>query len=158
MAINYDQLLKDPRVIKKLSNEQLAEYLEDEDALPNDVEGGETVLSVGWDSNGPGGSGAIWVICWQGLYFCTSSDDDSEGPFESLDEALQVEWFSNPSFRPEIDSEVIPLKRLKRIALGLLGEDGGHVFIRGKPYVTKAGVLVPCPDDDPSNHEEAEDG
>lgn len=158
MTIDYEQLIHDPRVLKKISKEKLAEYLEDEDALPNDVESGTTVLSLGWDSNGPGGSGAIWITCWEDLYFCSSSDYDSEGPFDSLDEALQVDWFSNGTSSPELASEVLPLAQLKNIALGLLEGDGEQACINGDSYISEDGKLVPWSGPGVSTHEDDDDG
>jgi hypothetical protein len=43
-----------------------------------------TVFCLGWDGDFPGGSGAVYVNEWNGVYFVTSSDFDPEGPFSSL--------------------------------------------------------------------------
>jgi len=142
MGIDYNTLGKTLFQKKKITVKKHAEYLEDEDALPNDVAAAETILSLGWDGNAPGCSGAIWVNRWKGLYFCTSSDYDPEGPFESLDEALGMEWFYTATSNPEINSEALPLKKLLGIGRRLVSEDGDEIYINGTRYVLKADTLV----------------
>src|ERR1700739_3976112 len=103
MAIEYETLLEKLLERRRISKKKHAEYLNDEDALANDIDcDGKEVLSLGWDGNAPGCSGVIWVTRWKGFFFCGSSDYDPEGPFESLDEALDVEWFSTVTSEPEL--------------------------------------------------------
>lgn len=70
-------------------------------------------------------SGAIWISELGGIYIVTSSDYDDEGPFESLDEAInQSDQFGVVTANPELDSDVLTLQRLKKISQtsGRLGQ------------------------------------
>ena len=106
-----------------------------EDVVLNE---GETVLTLGWDGDRPGGSGAIWVTRRRRLYFTHSSDYDPEGPFSSLSEVLDQEGFSTVTPKPELMSDSVPLRRLRTIAKGLLAEDGDEVWINHERFVLRA--------------------
>lgn len=142
MAIDYEAFRETLLSRNKITAERHAEYLEDEDALPNDISEGKNVLSLGWDGNAPGCSGAIWVKEWMGFYFCSSSDYDDEGPFQSLDEALEMEWFSTDTSNPELDSDVLPLEQLLGIGRGLVSEEMNEIYINGSLYHLEGGELV----------------
>jgi hypothetical protein len=103
---------------------------------------GKDVLTVGWDSNAPGMSGAHWITRWKNLYFFHSSDLDDEGPFESLGDVLAMEEFSTVTSGVELTSEVLSLKLLKGIALSLVGE-ADTVFINGEGFLSRSGTLRP---------------
>jgi hypothetical protein len=103
---------------------------------------GKDVLTVGWDSNAPGMSGAHWISRWKGLYFFHSSDLGDEGPFESLQDVLVMEEFGTVTSGVELTSKVLTLKRLKGIALLLVGE-GEIVVINGDGFVRRGGKLEP---------------
>ncbi|HJN29504.1 MAG TPA: hypothetical protein QF604_16505 [Candidatus Latescibacteria bacterium] len=100
------------------------------------------VLSLGWDSNRPGGSGAIWITEWRGMYFMSSSDYDPEGPFSDLDEVLEMEQFGIKTPMPELESSSISEETLRAIALGLVREDGDEIWINQRGYVQREGTLV----------------
>jgi len=142
MAIDYETLLRKLLDRGLISNEKYTEYLSDEDARPNDVRDGETVLSLGWDGHFPGNSGALWVEVWKGFYFFTSSDIESEGPFESLDDVLDLEWFSVAASEPELDSKTLPLDKLLSIGGGFVAEEGDGIYINGTRYVLTDEELV----------------
>ncbi len=46
------------------------------------------VLTLAWDGDAPGMSGAIWLHGCEEIYVITSSDYDDLGPFSSLKDAL----------------------------------------------------------------------
>ncbi|MFM1769023.1 MAG: hypothetical protein RJA22_1552 [Verrucomicrobiota bacterium] len=142
MAIDYEAFRETLRAQKKITAKKNAEYLQDEDALINDLSDAETVFSLCWDSNRPGGSGAIWINEFKGFYFCTSSDYDPEGPFESLDDALACEWFHTPTPNPEITCQKLPLNELLAIASSLVSEEGEEVYINSERYVLEEDELV----------------
>ena len=102
----------------------------------------KVVLTLAWDGNFPGNSGAIWVCRWKGLYFVSSSDYDPEGPFSSLEEALGLECFHIETSNPELTSTVLPLSKLQQLARPLLGENGDAIMINGTPFVFRGERLV----------------
>ncbi len=65
-----------------------------------------------------------------------------EGPFESLDEALELECFHTVASSPELNSDVLPLKKLREIGANLLSEEGDEIYINGTRNVPKSGKLV----------------
>jgi hypothetical protein len=142
MAIDYNKLLNDPRFYKRVSQKRYAKYLEDEDALSNDIAKGKMIMSLGWDGNFPGNSGAIWVTRWKGFYFCHSSDYDPEGPFDSLDDVFGLEWFYVATARPILESDEIPLPELMKIATRLVSENGDVVVINNAAYAREGDQLV----------------
>lgn len=116
MDMNYDKLAQE----FGLEADEIQERIEDE---------GKTVLTLGWDADRPGGSGAHNVIEWNGYYFFTSTDMDSEGPFKSLEEVLKLDYFSTSGTpNPEIYSDVLPFERLEQIAL-LIDEVRNQIFV-----------------------------
>ena len=142
MAVDYETLPRKLLDRGLISNEKYAEYLADEDDLSNDVLRGKTVLSLGWDGHFPGNSGALWVREWKGFYFFSSSDIESEGPFESLDDVLDLEWFTVAASEPELDSKTLPLAKLLSIGKGFVAEEGDRIHINGTLYALKDGELV----------------
>ena len=102
-----------------------------------------SVLSLGWDGDFPGMSGAVWISELEGVYIVRPSDYDDEGPFGSLDEALESECFSTTTANPELDSDVIPLAELLKIAEGVVDwENDGEIWINSVKYVVKDDDLV----------------
>ena len=101
------------------------------------------VLCLGWDGNHPGGSGALYVGELEGVYLVSSSDYDDAGPFESLDEALELEYFQIRTPNPELDASEIPLERLLEIARDVVDwEGGGEIRINEERYVVQGNDLV----------------
>ena len=107
---------------------------------------GNHVFCLGWDSNHPGGSGANYVNEWNGLYFITSSDYDPEGPFSSLEEALDSDCFGGPTSQPELSSSVLSETELKEIALRYVSEEGDEVRINDERFVLRNGALLCNPE------------
>ena len=143
-GIDYDAVLKHPKVRKALGRRGLAKAAKDEDYLPNLIlDEAEDVLTLAWDGDFPGNSGANYLTRWHGLYFLRSSDLDPAGPFASLDQALDLECFAVPTANPQLWSKVLPLRRLLSVAQGLLGEEGESVVVNDRPYVLRGGKLVP---------------
>jgi hypothetical protein len=102
---------------------------------------GNNVFCLGWDGDHPGGSGANNVIEWGGMYFINSSDYDDEGPFDSLDEALQTDCFGGPTCKPELSSSVLAEAELKEIALRYVSDEGDEVRINDQRYILRNGAL-----------------
>ncbi len=143
MAIDFQGLLRRDDVRAALGSDKLAEALRNEDFLWDTIcEDGNDVLTLAWDGNFPGGSGANYIQEWNGLYFFSSSDHEEEGPFESLDEALALEYFHLPSTpQPELDSPILSLERLLEIARDLVGSEGDQILVNKKLFVLSKGKL-----------------
>jgi hypothetical protein len=143
MIFSFEELMEHPTFRERVGLERLAQYADDEDLLEEDFEGSrKPVLSLEWDG-GPCGGGGLWVTEWLGLFFMSSSDLDPEGPFETLDDLLKLDWFHVAAHRPSLTSKSIPLPELLAIALELAGEEGDGILINGARYVLKKGKLVP---------------
>lgn len=103
-----------------------------------------TVLSLGWDSNGPGGSGAVWVQELAGVCMVCSSDYDPEGPFDSIEEALYCDCFCTTTSRAEVDSDHLDTEQLLEIASAVYDwENGGDILINGRRYRGDGDKLSP---------------
>ncbi|MBS1797572.1 MAG: hypothetical protein JSS81_27360 [Acidobacteria bacterium] len=80
-------------------------------------EEGKRILTLGWDADRPGSYGAEHIVKWRGRYFFTSTDMDTEGPFDDLEEVLALDYFhTNGTPKPELYSEVLDFERLAAIA------------------------------------------
>lgn len=115
---------------------------------------GRQVLSVGWDSDFPGGSGAVWVTEYDGIYIAASSDPCPRGPFESLEELMTEGPFQTAFGRPDIQSDVLDHDVLMALAARLIvWEDREIARVNGIAYIPKDGVLVPYEEDDDASEE-----
>lgn len=153
MAIDYQKVLENPEVLawakaacpdylvnvdsegEEYAKEQLEDWLQD-NLLDHAVE----VLCLAWDGDFPGNSGALYVQEAQGMFFITSSDYDPSGPYQSIDEALEQDYFAVETANPEI-SGALPLEKLISIASGVCGEDE-TVSINDVVYGWQDGELV----------------
>ena len=65
--------------------------LSDEDLFELDIPNeGEGVYNLYWDSGGPfAGANNEWIYKFRGAYFRDTTQSSLEGPFKSLDEALE---------------------------------------------------------------------
>ena len=143
MEFSYETLMEHPTFRERVGPELLARYAEDEMLLEEDFERSrKPVLGLEWDG-GLCGGGGLWVTEWLGLFFMSSSDFDSEGPFETLDDLLKLDWFHVAAYRPSLTSKSISVPELLAIALDLVGEEGDGILINGARYVLKKGKLVP---------------
>ncbi len=115
---------------------------------------GRQVLCVGWDSDFPGGSGAVWVYELEGIYIASSSDPCPGGPFESLEELMTEGPFQTAFGRPDIQSDVLDQNVLMELAARLIvWEDREIARVNGVAYIPKDGVLVPYEEDDEASEE-----
>src|SRR6266480_1728508 len=143
MAIDFQGLLRRDDVRAALGSDKLAEALRNEDFLWDTIcEDGNDVLTLAWDGNFPGGSGANYIQEWNGLYFFSSSDHEEEGPFESLDEALALEYFHLPSPpQPGLRAPMLSLERRLEIARDLGASEGDQILVNKKLFVLSKGKL-----------------
>jgi hypothetical protein len=82
MAIDYQAVLRSPRVRASLTPEELSEAQDEENLHEMICSGGVTVLSLSFDTGRVGtGGGVNWVEEWNGLFFFFSSELEPEGPF-----------------------------------------------------------------------------
>jgi hypothetical protein len=102
-----------------------------------------TIFILGWDGDFPGGSGGVYVNEWKGVYFVTSSDYDDEGPFNSVEEALELECFSGPTPKPELSSSVLSETKLQEIAQTIVTKEGDKITINGRRFDLQNGELRP---------------
>lgn len=119
------------------------------DAIGNNF-GGEISLTLGWDSDGPGGSGAVYINGYEaGPFRLSSSDFPEEGPFGTLEEALGADALSEANWNaPEVWSDQLSLEKLLEIAKQImLFEEGEGVRVNDEEYVVRAGTLVQRKDD-----------
>jgi uncharacterized protein (TIGR02996 family) len=110
--------------------EEIKEYI---------IEEGEMVYELEWDSGGPGaGAGVNSVHHWKGKYV-SSSDNGHEGPFNSLDEALEEDdgLLCVNSATGCINSSVMSAKEIAK-RLVCYEKDGFEVQINGQYWVYRA--------------------
>jgi hypothetical protein len=143
MSIDCERLLKHPRLRKALTKEMLSECEQEEGVLLDQIsEEAETVFTLGWDGDHPGGSGFIWVTKWNDFFFFGSSDYDDDGPYDSLEETLEDERFHVGTAEPSITSESLSLPELLRLASDLVSNEGDSVIINDQGYTMTDGKLV----------------
>jgi len=135
--LDSDSLLSSDLVRRQLSAEELELAREDEDFLPNEiVEQATTVLAVSMDGTGmPGSSTASWITEWRGLYFFSSSDAASEGPFATLEEAMNVDLFTGFVEGILLESDRLSEEELVAYAASrFMGEPGETALINWNTY------------------------
>lgn len=143
MIFSFEALMEHPTFCERVGPELLARYAEDEMLLEEDFDRSQKpVLSLEWDG-GLCGGGGMWVTEWLGLFFMSSSDFDSEGPFETLEALLELDWFHVAAYRPSLTSKSLPLSKLLAIARDLVDEEGDGILINGARYVLTNEKLVP---------------
>ncbi len=131
-----------------LDAERIADLRRDEDLLPDLIaDEAKLVLTLEWDGDFPGSSGANYLSEWNGLYFFSSSDYDDEGPFDTVKEALEeLEYFNLACTpKPELSSEILSLDRLLEIGRDLVNDEGDEVYINDTLFVLAHGQLVESP-------------
>ena len=142
MEFPYETLMEHSTFRERIGPELLVRYTDDEMLLEADFERSrKPLLGLEWDG-GLCGGGGLWVSEWLGLFFMSSSDFDSEGPFESLDELMELDWFHVVVYRPSLTSTSIPLSKLLVIARDLVDEEGDGILINGARYVLTNEKLV----------------
>lgn len=103
-----------------------------------------SVMSLGWDGDGIASSGVVWVDQLQDVYIVMSSEYDPQGPFDSIEQALDCECFKVPTQNPDLVSKSMPLDQSLKIANGLVDwENGEGIWINSERYVIASGELVP---------------
>lgn len=147
----HTKWLTDPRMLARLTVRERGII---EGRLPcNDLEPeewfwneillhGETVLTVSWDGHMPGHSGAVWYRCWRGIFYGSCSDMDPEGPYDTLDEAMQ-RYGAELYEAYDVYCDVLPEDELIALVTRHLARDAHGVAINDKTYVVRNGVLVP---------------
>lgn len=111
-------------------------------------ENSDPVLTLGWDGDAPGMSGAVWIQELAGVYMVSSSDYGPYGPFESIDEALACECFSTCTANPELDSDELSGDRLLDVAHGVVDwENDGEILVNSQRYVVNGEDLVKVDDE-----------
>ena len=97
-----------------------------------------------------GGGGASWVDGFAGVYCFGSSDWEGQGPFDSLEEALNAsESFSMATHGASIDSDQLSKAALLRIASSICPDDGS-IYVNGTKYVHGKSKLKVCRDEEPT--------
>ena len=153
MAIDYQKVLENPEVLawakttcqdyqdnvesdgEAYAKEELEDWLQD-----NLLEHAAEVLCLAWDGDFSGNSGALYVQEALGMFFISSSDYDPSGPYQSIDEALEADYFAVETANPEI-SVALPMEKLISIARGVCA-DGETISINDVVYGWKDGELV----------------
>jgi hypothetical protein len=138
MPIDFDAVLKSEKARDSLFITWYNDVLQEE---------AKEVLTLGWFGDGPANSGTHQVVEWNEMYFFLGDDGHvEEGPFNSLDDVLALPELHWPMpFRPDLDSTVVPLERLLRIARDLVTSEGDEVQINKKRFVLSGGELVEKP-------------
>ena len=104
---------------------------------------GKNYLGVGWDGGAPGMSGLIWVTGLSDVFVRDSSDFDSEGPFNSLDEALDWGFLDSPISHANVWSDVLEHEELLRIATRFADwENEEEIIVNDKVYIPRKGRLI----------------
>ncbi len=153
MAIDYQKVLENPEVLawaqaacpdyqdnvesdgEAYAKEQLEDWL-----MNNLLDRADQILCLAWDGDFPGNSGALYVQEAKGMFFISSSDYEPSGPYQSVDEALEEDYFAVETANPEL-SGALPLKKLISIARGVCA-DGETISINDVVYGWKDGELV----------------
>jgi hypothetical protein len=153
MAIDYQKVLENPEVLawaqaacpdyqdnvesdgEAYAKEQLEDWL-----MNNLLDRADQVLCLAWDGDFPGNSGALYVQEAKGMFFISSSDYEPSGPYQSVDEALEEDYFAVETANPEL-SGALPLEKLISIARGVCA-DSETISINDVVYGWKDGELV----------------
>ena len=134
MAIDYDRLLHDPLLKERVSKRQYDAYLAGEKELCEDIDAC-SVFTLSWDGGGMLGSGILSIGEWKRFYFITSTDFDDEGPFHSLEEALDHDYFTRSAPNPELRCDQLTTDQLFSAARYLVvDQNPQRVCINGKDY------------------------
>lgn len=101
----------------------------------------ETILILGMREEG--NRVEIEVKKWQGMFFLSKSwHHDPDGPFDSLMEALDDDYFKTEVVDPEITSSRVSSRVLRKIGRQVVFDDGSVIRINGQDLVLKKGKLV----------------
>ena len=139
MSIDFQELLGKERFKSAVSAELYAAYQVDEEKIYDDLQvQSKEIVRLGWLS----GQGYVHQIEWHGFYFTTCGDTGSEGPFETFEDALGGH-FDHYVPQPELDSDVLTLDQLKKIALAIVDPNGEEpIKINGTDYERRGEGLV----------------
>lgn len=118
-----------------------------ESGLRDDIndDSGATVLMLEWSGEGMAHSGFIFVSTWGPFYIFTSSDYDNQGPFHTIEDVLELEYFSLNSIPGGVlkfNEPIISRTAAFNIAYNMCGEDGETIVINDVTYVRKEGKLI----------------
>ena len=142
MSINCQELLIKERLKHAVSEELYAEYQSDPDKLADDLlDHGNEVLRLSW-LGGVVDGGFVKLIEWHGFYFTQNTDTGREGPFDSFEDALGRN-FDHYVPQPKLDSDILTLDQLRKVALAIVDPDGEEpIQINGTNYELTNGELV----------------
>jgi|GEM_PF-4248464 len=129
-----EALLNSAALAGKLTQDEFQSYSDDPDSLIEAIQSTASVLSLAWSTDSPGGSGALHVHRWHGLYFLDSLDWGLEGPVESMAQILADERFEEPCPAPELASDELSEADLLTIARKVLPLEETTISINGVPY------------------------
>jgi hypothetical protein len=123
------------------NNDELVEL---RDAVVESMDEAIGCLTYGWSGYGPAHSGAISVAIWAGLFIMRSSDIDDKGPFLTIADVLDLEYFwaeGVPGGELSYDAAVVPDETIRSIGLAMCGEEGGTVVINDVNYIRQDDAL-----------------
>jgi len=142
MSINFQELLEKERFKNAMPTDLYSEYHADQDKIFNEMlDHGNEVLRLSW-LGGMVDGGFVKLIEWHGFYFTQCSDTGDKGPFDSFEDALGGN-FDHYVPEPELDSEVLTLDQLRKIALAIFDPNGEEpIKINGNEYMLRDGEIV----------------
>jgi len=147
MDIDFQELLGKERFRASVGPEKLAIYSaeiagEDGEQMVEDLDAESVeVLRLSW-LGGCIDGGFVQLLEWHGFYFTQNTDTGREGPFDSIEEALVGE-FDHYVPQPELDSDILHLDQLKKIALAIVDPNGEEsIKINRAEYELRDGELL----------------
>ena len=147
MDIDFQELLGKEQFRASVGPEKLAIYSakvdgEGVDQMVEDLDAESVeVLRLSW-LGGCIDGGFVQLLEWHGFYFTKNTDTGREGPFDSIEEALVGE-FDHYVPQPELESDVLNLDHLMKIALAIVDPNGEEpIKINRAEYELRDGELV----------------
>ena len=135
------RLVTDPAFLVDLSPEERQSLIDDPDLLAFTFqEEATTVLSFRWTDEWNPDGGDINIVRWNGLYRI-NSDIGPVGPFSSLEDALDHEFFYYATSDVELSCSELPLDELLEIAMRLV-EEGGEIVVNDQAFKRSRDALT----------------
>jgi hypothetical protein len=147
MDIDFQELLGKEQFRASVGPEKLAIYSaevdgEGVDQMVEDLDAESVeVLRLSW-LGGCIDGGFVQLLEWHGFYLTLCTDSGYGGPFESFEEALRGS-FDHYVPQAELDSDVLTLDHLMKIALAIIDPNGEEpIKINRAEYELRDGELV----------------